>query len=504
MLTQKRYLAAFLILSAAFNVLFWQEKLGINALIFSGIMILSVMLLKPKAIRSRNVWGTALLAFFTADLVLIHNSGLAKFMHFISLILFVGFVHQPQLRTVFLALGAVFENVANLLRRLSIQLPLWAMFHPWLRKSWNVMRISLIPLGLLLVFFIIFLIANPRFEDFSTHGLGWAFSHVNAFLENISGERIAFIILGFLIAGWVVFSQTSNGWLKLERGHPDNLQRTRQRPNPQAPRLGLKREYIIALLSMGMINVLLLVNNLIDIDWIWVGFEYQGEFNLSQFVHTGTYMLIFSILLSMGIMLYFFRANLNFYPKNTWLKRLSYLWIGQNVILAISVALRNYHYISNCGLTFKRIGVMVFLVMTLYGLYALFLKIRNRKSLFYLLRTNSWAVYLILIGLAVVDWNPIIARYNLSHYAQARPEYIDLNYVLSLSDSAIPTMMEYRTVFSNATNPKITSVPFFERKLNEKIKHFKETQASLSWCSWNVADHRTSDFIASQWQLSAP
>ena len=65
-----------------------------------------------------------------------------------------------------------------------------------------------------------------------------------------------------------------------------------------------------------MVNVLLLVVNIIDINWLWIDFNPKSIDNLSQLVHEGTYVLIFSILLSMAIIEYFFRGNINFYKKN--------------------------------------------------------------------------------------------------------------------------------------------------------------------------------------------
>ena len=72
------------------------------------------------------------------------------------------------------------------------------------------------------------------------------------------------------------------------------------------------------------------------------------------------------------------------------------LWVVQNFILGISVFLRNYHYISFHGLAYKRIGVIVFLVLVLIGLVTLFVKLRERKSFFYLVRVNGWAAFAVL------------------------------------------------------------------------------------------------------------
>src|SRR5690606_28371186 len=93
----------------------------------------------------------------------------------------------------------------------------------------------------------------------------------------------------------------------------------------------LQTEYKIGLLVLAVLNLLLLAVNVIDIQWVWIGFEVPLHFNLRQFVHEGTYLLILSILISIGIVLYLFRGSLNFHPKNKWLKILGKAWIIQNV-----------------------------------------------------------------------------------------------------------------------------------------------------------------------------
>ena len=102
----------------------------------------------------------------------------------------------------------------------------------------------------------------------------------------------------------------------------------------------------------------MLTVNIIDIDWVWLNFEYEGEINLTQFVHEGTYLLILSILISMGIILYFFRKNLNFYPGKQKLQIITYIWIAQNAVLAVSVAARNKHYTHHSGHANTRIAVV--------------------------------------------------------------------------------------------------------------------------------------------------
>ena len=69
-----------------------------------------------------------------------------------------------------------------------------------------------------------------------------------------------------------------------------------------------------------------------DINHVWLNFQWDGQF-LKEFVHDGTYILIINIIISILLVLYFFKANLNFFKKNKILKTLTYIWVGQNFFL---------------------------------------------------------------------------------------------------------------------------------------------------------------------------
>ncbi|MEL6654554.1 MAG: hypothetical protein AAFQ87_27515, partial [Bacteroidota bacterium] len=94
-----------LALTAVYNLLFWQEEFGLNLLLFSGLSIALLLVLNPEAVRSRNVWISIAGSLLSGVLVVLYDSGSAKVVHILSTLLFVGFCHQPQLKTVFHALG---------------------------------------------------------------------------------------------------------------------------------------------------------------------------------------------------------------------------------------------------------------------------------------------------------------------------------------------------------------------------------------------------------------
>lgn len=259
----------------------------------------------------------------------------------------------------------------------------------------------------------------------------------------------------------------------------------------------LERERRAGVVLLVLVNAVLLIVNLIDISWVWIGFTVPEDFSLKQFVHEGTWLLIISILLSIMVLLYLFRGNLNFHPRNATLKRLATVWIAQNFILGISVFLRNWHYISFHGLAYKRIGVIVFLALVLIGLITLYHKVRDRRSFFYLTRVNGWAWFAMLIGLTLVEWDSTIVRYNLKH---DNPGEIDIDNYLAMSDKVLPmlyaNLTQVEEQMSRHRNNRVRWVEHldpvtFREQLDAKRTRFLQRVEGQHWQESNWADRHT-------------
>ncbi|MFO7878813.1 MAG: DUF4173 domain-containing protein, partial [Bacteroidales bacterium] len=235
----------------------------------------------------------------------------------------------------------------------------------------------------------------------------------------------------------------------------------------------------------------------------WFGFEWQGE-TLKQFVHEGTWLLILSILLSIGIILFYFRKNLNFLQNNQALKVLSYAWMAQNAILAVSVAIRNLHYIEYFNLAYKRIAVFFFLLAVFVGLFTVILKIHKPRTSFFLLRYNSLSVFVILIGMSLVNWDVCIAKYNFGHADKA---FVHLDFLEELDERALPWLdkdMDYLKSlkqrqyqeFDFARDAAYITPERYHSHITERKEDFMKGFESRHWLSWNPADQKTYNLLS--------
>ena len=145
---------------------------------------------------------------------------------------------------------------------------------------------------------------------------------------------------------------------------------------------------------LPLLNGLLLFFHISDIFYLITDRLPEGM-SYTEYLHQSVNTLILSIVLAIAIVMYFFRGNLNFWQNNRRLKTLTYLWIAQNGVLVLTTAYKNFLYIEGWhGLTHKRIGVYVYLLLTMIGLITTYIKVEKVKSNWYLFRQNAWLLLL--------------------------------------------------------------------------------------------------------------
>jgi hypothetical protein len=177
------------------------------------------------------------------------------------------------------------------------------------------------------------------------------------------------------------------------------------------------------------------------------------------------------------------------------LRYLSYVWLAQNGILSISVAIRNFYYIEHFNLAYKSIGVLIFLLLTLYGLFTVFIKVKERKSAFYLFKTNALSLYIVLMISSFVNWDSLIARYNFNH---ANKAFVHLDFLSTLSDKALPYLDKTIPELNKINQIQESDFSFREKFMSPESYHdtieSRKSEFLLSWrsksiLSWNLPEY---------------
>jgi hypothetical protein len=519
--------------SILFNLIFWNEKQGFNVLIFDLFIGGALIYFNPAAFKMRSVQLITAGTLISALLIVLHNSLIVKVVHFFSFSFFVGLVHQSELRFLGNAFFIYFKNWLTTPKYLLESLKML----PILRGPEQVnKRLNSAMLSILIVplFFLVYYTANPKFAELSNNTFNYLW---NWFSFDINPWRIVFFIMGIFIVGSAIFQLNTTIKSTLETNLSDNLinenELNHELNTPLNSELNnelnnelnsaetfainnaadLQNRYKNALNLIIALNVLLLINNFLDIQNVWFGNNtLLSPTELKQFVHEGTYVLIFGIALAISVTLILFRGILNFVINAEILRGSAYLWLVQNAVLAVSVGMRNWRYIDAYGLAYKRIGVFIFLLLVLIGLSFIYLKINEKRSLFFFITRSSWAIYSVLLLACFVNWDVFITKYNLT--TATKSETIDARFLLQdVSEKNLKTLMEYRSILvkkmpnrpfsendeSDYSQPyfqdESAKLDFIDRKIYQKKSNFEFEQKQISWLSWNFADAENNAFL---------
>ncbi len=524
---------AVLIGTLLFNLIFWHEKQGINVLIFDIFIGLTLFKFNAEAFKMRSVQMVAAGTFIAALLIVLHNSLVVKVIHFISFTILMGLAQEMQLRFLGSACLVYFSNwlktPLNLLNSLKTLPILRGRGEVTKRLNSALLSILIVP-----VFFLIYYMANPKFADLSSK----AFTQLwNWFSFDFDFARCLFFILGLFIVGAAILNQNSTKISVLEAKFSDDLIEENELNSELKNELNsnknselngelneaemfiksnvadVQNRYKNALNLIIALNFLLLINNFLDIQNVWFDSNIlRSPTELKQFVHEGTYVLILGIALAIVVTLGLFRGVLNFVKNAQILRGGAYLWLAQNAVLAVSVGMRNWRYIDAYGLAYKRLGVFVFLLLVFFGLIYIYLKIKDKRTLFFFITRSAWAIYGVLLANCFVKWDVFITKYNLT--VQTKSKTIDARFVLQdMSLKNIETLMTYRSeILKKMPNQPFSesdesdySQPIFqseaaksdyiEQKIQHKIKAFQNEQSTISWLSWNYIDSKNKAFL---------
>lgn len=539
-----------------FNFLFWNEGLGLNLLLHT-LFVFAILFRKSEHYSNRKTIIIASSHLLAALLVVINHSILNIFGYYLTLIVFIGFTYAKQIKSIFTALLSGFLQLAwspiSLIKKLlTIKIGNFAI-----KPIFRPIKYLIIPVFVVIFFSIIYAIANPVFAKYGETLM----ININEFITDVfsfifgdlSFARFLHVILGVLFTAGMLLAFKENGLEKMDVTSSENLIRKRKNKNSSSfihelkliflgsiinKKMALKTENIIGIISFSALNLLILILNVIDFNTLWLGnISSFDDTYLSTQLHEGANSLIFSIVMAMLVILYFFSGNINFFSKNKTIKVLAYAWIIQNTFLVFSVLIRDYHYINLSGLTYKRIGVLVFLTLCIIGLLTVYIKVAQQKTLFYLVKVNGQIWYVLLIVFGVVNWDTFIVNYNINSRDRIA---LDVEHLMEMSDKTLPILDQNRELLNKyvaksdyynytetdsiataatviPTDSTIGELPkppvdpvklqreteqkridAFNQDLDSRSSNFKEKQLNNSWLSWNYRDWQTQQYFTNK------
>ncbi|MCH5715015.1 DUF4153 domain-containing protein [Niabella hibiscisoli] len=331
----------FLISVIVFVALFYNQTPGLNLSLFGLMTWLFLLNITPAVKRTPMFWLLSVTSLLSVGAFAWYGDFISFVALFLSLLL-VGFkAFYPRLNVLVLPFNTAFNYITFVFRVLTPQKWLGVRLSSdgLLKKA---ISYVLIPGILVAIFIGVYTAASDKFASLFMINLEFDFLQL-AVLTALG----FFLMFNFFYSSVPKIFIAYNGFLK-----DDFSEGFVQRRHK-----GFHLLDVVSQRRSGEISLVLL--NLVLIFFIIIyGIEQFGAAtssgNLSSEVHERVYVLILSIVMAIAVIMIYFQGLLNFDLQSGLLKKLSFVWIALNVLLILTVFLRNLEYVNAYGLTFKK------------------------------------------------------------------------------------------------------------------------------------------------------
>lgn len=333
----------------------------------------------------------------------------------------------------------------------------------------------LLPLGMGLVFLLLFTVANPLIA-MGLHNIDLSF-----LIDLFDITRIGF----WLLAAIGISAILRPRLIRKIRHHITET--------PQVSRQSTGfLDHTTLLRCLWVFNLLFAMQTTLDVLYLWGGAELPAGMSHAEYAHRGAYPLVATALLAAAFVLIAMRRG-GPGDSSRLIRMLVISWILQNVMLCLSSLLRLDLYVQTYSLTGLRMAAGIWIGLVAVGLLFILLRIALRRSNEWLISMNVATLLTVLYLCAFVDFSGFIARFNVENSAEVSQlgTPLDLYYLNSLGPSAIPAIDIY-----------VAKVPGHDWR-HEMAKRMRDRLAtrfamrSLDWRSWNYRDHRIKNYIRS-------
>lgn len=383
-----------------FIILFYDQNMGLNL----GIITVIYSILTFFRTRAKNKTATFFFLLITSVLsaaAFAWYGDFPSFLAVVSSLILLGYRSRNRRMKILLLIPVIVTNCSTFLCR-------FFSFDKWLPKRkipgfWQkIFAVIFIPLLLIAVFFGIYSAASDHFANLFT----------NVELDINFWQLIVITALGLFVAfnywNYAVerLIYRTNSILNNDFNEKDRVLK------PTYSFFDLDTERLSGVISLLALNILLI--------FFIVTYNYEQFYEsvktpvrLSEETHERVNAVIISIIMSILVIMFYFKSSFNFDPKAALMKILAKVWIFLNAVLVISAMVKNSEYMSSYGFTYKRLGVYAFLILALIGLLMTFIKIQKQKKNVFLFNTMVWFIYGIILMCSYINWGGIITSQNM-------------------------------------------------------------------------------------------
>jgi len=413
--------------SLLFNLLFYKQSFGLNTVVFTAFVSILFLLIKPKELKQKESILLLIVCIISSLGNFYVGTVLSAYAWFVSFLLFIGSLNGIKNSLFVKLINGLYVAAMGFIHD-RLQPAKSPEESPKIKVSKSEKNTGFIVLSVVITILFVMLfsylysLSNPTFQV-------WIASIDISF---INFSWLLFTLLGFLF----LKNMTSNGELDILTAPERELENTWLSKKDNNDNHNHKRT-LLGTILMAALCLLIVVYLISDI----LHFKNTTAIvasDLSTIVHEGVNALIISILLAIGIILTVFSRNIHFYKSNRTLKLIASIWIILNILIVLITCYKNYLYSFNFGLTYKRVGVFIYLLLCISGLITTLIKIHKAKKIIFLFQKNLSITISLFLLLSCLNWSKMVTSFNLENNQNP-----DLKYLLRLDKNNSNLLHEY-------------------------------------------------------------
>lgn len=336
-----------------------------------------------------------------------------------------------------------------------------------------------LPIGLSLVFLVIFVVANPVVA-------AWVAGIVPRRLLGLDDvERLLF---------WFGAAATIRPLLRLGRA-------ARAAPSERiVVRAPVAEEGLLGtaamVRSLVAFNGLFALQTITDLEYLWAGAGLPAGMTHAEYAHRGAYPLMVAAMVAGGFVLLALRGGAE--ERRPVARILLLAFVVQGLMLVLSSMLRLELYVAAYSLTLWRLAAFVWMGLVAVGFGSILVRLLARRSNRWLGTVDAAATLLTLWGCCFVDEVDLVARWNVAHCAEVSGTgpRLDLAYLQSLGVGVVPALdahreaLAARVVAGDPRDPR-TRRPTWVLLGDWRDETVRRRLATpRDWRTWSVADWR--------------
>jgi hypothetical protein len=270
---------------------------------------------------------------------------------------------------------------------------------PWLNLA--------LPLGALVAFGALFVLANPDLVTWFTEAASRFFRALGDWIEDWAENfwEVCF----WLVAAWIaagllrpLVSHSLLAWWWPERDcEADNGEELKE-----SSLYGALRNTLVAVI------VLFAVYLVFEFRTLWFR-DFPEGFYYAGYAHEGAAWLTAALALATLVLSLIFRGHVLADPRRGRLRKLAWIWSAENLVLALTVYNRMYIYVDFNGMTRMRTIGLFGISAVLIGFCLVLWKIVYNRGFAWLIERQLWTLAIAVYLFALTPVDALVHSYNV-------------------------------------------------------------------------------------------